>query len=370
MVNSQPVVAAAPIFRSGTSFRSGIVRPQMMMVLVLIGLLAAFLWMRASNLETQARQDDVQRTMSTFMSNLAPMSKLDPLYTDADGDLLADAPENAELAVKPSELTFAFIASRDSTNNEEVWKPVLDAISENTGLPCNYLRLTSTKDQLQAIRSGRLHVTAFSSGEVPSAVNLCGFIPVCTIGSSDDSFGYKMQFVASAKSDLKDLADLRGKKIVFTRPRSNSGYKAALVELKSGQKLLPERDYQWIFSYGHVDSINAVASGQADAAPVASDVFAREVAKGELKSEDFRVIYESERFPPMAFGHSYNLTSELREKIRSALVELDWEGTTLEKEFSGDGSSKFVALTYKDDWANIRRIDRAAMDIKREIQGN
>ncbi len=364
MVSSQSVVPVTP------ASRRGLVRPQMMMALVLIGLLAAFLWMRASNLETQARQDDVQRTMSTFMSNLAPMSKLDPLYTDSDGDLLADPPENADLAVEPTELTFAFIASRDSTNNEDVWKPVLESISETTGVPCKYLRLTSTKDQLQALRSGRLHVTAFSSGEVPTAVNLCGFNPVCTIGDDDGNFGYKMQFIANSKSELKDLADLRGKKIVFVRPRSNSGYKAALVELMGGQKMWPERDYQWSWSYGHVDSINAIASGQADAAPVASDVFAREVAKGELKADDFRVIYESERFPPMAFGYTYNLTEELREKIQTALLDLEWDGTPLEKEFGGDGSSKFVALTYKDDWANIRRIDRAAMDAKREIQGN
>ncbi|MCH7752313.1 MAG: hypothetical protein IH898_09190 [Planctomycetes bacterium] len=69
-------------------------------------------------------------------------------------------------------------------------------------------------------------------------------------------------------------------------------------------------------------------------------------------------------------GCGYNLTSELREGIRAALLGLDWSGTPLEKEFGGDDSTKFVALTYKDDWANIRRVDGAADAAKQELLGH
>jgi phosphonate transport system substrate-binding protein len=298
------------------------------------------------------------------------MGTLDPVYQDQDGDLLADPPDNPQLAISPAEITFSFVATGDSANRAEVWQPVLDALESRTGIPAKFVRIENAKDQLAALRNGALHVTAFSSGEVPTAVNSCGFTPFCTFGREDGSSGYYMQFIVRADSDVKDLADLRQRKIIFTRPRSNSGYKAALVLLMQEHAMLPERDYRWSFSYGHLESLQAVAAGEADAAPVASDVFDREVSKGELKAEDFRVIYESEKFPPVAFGCGYNLTSELREGIRAALLGLDWSGTPLEKEFGGDDSTKFVALTYKDDWANIRRVDEAAHAAKQELLGN
>ena len=339
----------------------------MIVALALVAAAAGGAMFVANSWKSEARQDSLDRTMSNFLSNLAPIAKLDEVYKDADGDLLADAPENPELCVKPAELTFSFIASDDTVNGPEVWQAVMNALKTRTGLPVKYLRLDETKDQLEALRNGALHVTAFGSGAVPAAVNTCGFTPVCTFGRADGGYGYKMQFIVKADSSLKDLADLRGKRIAFTRPNSNSGYKAALVLLMQKYGMLPERDYQWRFLYGHVEAMAAVAAGEADAAPIASDIFAREVAKGTAQAEDFRVIYESEKFPPVAFGYAYNLTPELREEIREALLGLPWSGTKLEKEFGGDEAAKFVAITYKDDWANIRRVDEAAANAREKM---
>jgi phosphonate transport system substrate-binding protein len=69
----------------------------------------------------------------------------------------------------------------------------------------------------------------------------------------------------------------------------------------------------------------------------------------------------------VAFGYAYNLTPELREAIREALLELSWSGTKLEEEFGGDEATKFVAISYKDDWANIRRVDEAAANAKERL---
>jgi phosphonate transport system substrate-binding protein len=339
----------------------------MIAALAIIAVAAGAAVFVSSTWETEARQESLDRTTSNFLSNLAPISTLDEVYTDANGDLLADAPENLELCSKPAELAFSFIASDDSVNSPEIWRAVLDALKTRTGLPVKYLRLEGTKEQLEALRHGALHVTAFGSGAVPVAVNTCGFTPVCTLGRADGSYGYKMQFIVKSDSDIKDPAALRDKRIAFTRPNSNSGYKAALVLLMQKYAMLPERDYQWRFLYGHPEAIVAVASGEADAAPIASDIFAREVAKGAFQADDFRVIYESERFPPVAFGYAYNLTPELREAIREALLELSWSGTKLEEEFGGDEATKFVAISYKDDWANIRRVDEAAANAKERL---
>jgi len=357
---------------------SGFVRKRMIAALAVIAALAGGASYVASSLQQQAQQELVERTVSNVFSNMAVTDALDEVYQDANGDLIADVPEVEALLAKPTELVFSFIASEDSANNAEVWQAATQAIAEKTGLPVTYLRLEDSKTQLAALRNGRLHVTAFSSGTVPAAVNQAGFAPICTIGSNKNNndngenvkseFGYTMQFIVKADSPIKTLGDLRKRKIAFVRPRSNSGCKAAMILLWEKQGMQPERDYRWYWSYSHNESIAAVVAGDADAAPVASDILARMVAKDEIKADAYRVLYESERFPPVAFGCAYNLSQDLRDSILAALLELDWTDTRLAEEMAAGGVKKFLPISYKDDWANIRRVDQAASNARNTLR--
>lgn len=346
---------------------TGFVRKRVLLLLAVVAVVAGGASYVASSWEAEARRDLEARTVSNVFSNMAVTPTLDEVYDDADGDLIADTPEQAALQVKPSELTFSFIASEEAENSAEVWKAATDAIAEKTGLPVSYLRLEDTKTQLAALRGGKLHITAFSTGAVPGAVNTAGFVPLCTSGQSEENgtakFGYTMQFIVKADGEIKDLKGLKGKKIAFVRPRSNSGFKAAMLELWEKHNLQPERDYQWFYSYSHNKSIAAVLAGDADAAPVASDKLALLVAKDEVAEDSYRVIYESERFPPFAVGCAYNLTPELRDSISAALLELDWTGSKLAEEMAAGEAKQFVPISYKNDWANIRRVDQTARNV-------
>lgn len=346
----------------------GFVRMRLVLALAVVAAIAGGISYVASSWEQEAQAKLVERTVSNVFANMAPAASLDEVYQDTDGDLVADLPEEQALVAKPSELVFSFIASEDAANDAAVWQAATDAIADKTGLPVSYLRLEDSKTQLAALRNGQLHITAFSSGTVPTAVNSAGFAPVCTIGTAGEDggsqFGYTMQFIVKADSSIKDLNGLRKKKIAFVRPRSNSGCKAAMILLLEKHGLQPERDYEWYYSYSHDKSIQAVISGEADAAPTASDILARMVAKDELAADTYRVVYESERFPPVAFGCAYNLPAELRQSIVTAMLELDWADTKLAEEMGAGESKKFLPIVYKDDWANIRRIDQTAGNIR------
>jgi phosphonate transport system substrate-binding protein len=123
--------------------------------------------------------------------------------------------------------------------------------------------------------------------------------------------------------------------------------------------LAPVRDYDWAFTHGHDESIRGIATSTYVAAPVASDMLARATARGEIKPEQYRVIYESELFPSAALGHVYNLHPDLVEKIKGVYAKFEWAGTGLEKEFGPSGVAKFVPADYKQQWSLIRRIDDA-----------
>ena len=142
-----------------------------------------------------------------------------------------------------------------------------------------FAHYTTADEQLAALKKGELHIVGLNTGLVPTAVEQDGFVPLCTFGRDDGSFGYTMEFLVPAGSPIKKLADIKGHKVTFTRLDSNSGCKAPLVLLKEKYNLLPERDYQWGFSHGHEDSIKGVAAKEFEVAPVASDILARMIEK-------------------------------------------------------------------------------------------
>lgn len=298
-------------------------------------------------------------------------------YTDADGDLIADAPKDAAKQLDPDELVIADIASSDSEAQEATWKELIDALAKNTGKKVTLATYADPSEQMRALKDGSLHITSFSTGEAPGAVNEDGFVPVACFADNEGNHLITMKFIVPADSSIKSLDDLRPfnaegatkkHRITFVRPRSNSGCTAALIVLMDKVKLQPERDYNWGFSYDHERSIRGIAEKRFEVAAVASDVLKRMIANGDIPEGSVRVIYESEPFPPGVIGYAYNLQPELQTKIRDTLINFDWSGTGLEKRNQKAGWVKFVPVNYKDDWASVRKVGETGETMIAQLQ--
>jgi phosphonate transport system substrate-binding protein len=283
---------------------------------------------------------------------------LDPKFTDADKDLVADPPKDAAALIDPDPLVFSYIATDNPKTAETIWRPLMDRIAEATGKKVSYLAgAHDADDQIRAMQEGRLHVTGFNTGNVPGAVNLAGFVPFCVMAAADGTYSYEMEIIVPAGSPIKSPGDLRGHTMTFTDLGSNSGFKAPLVLLRNNFHLEPGIDFDVNVSFGHEPSILGIARRKFEAASVANEVLQRVLSRGVIKESDYRSIYHSQGFPPAAIGHVYNLKPELAQQIRTAILGFDWKGTPLEKDFGSAGKVKFVPIAYKDQWSFVREID-------------
>jgi phosphonate transport system substrate-binding protein len=156
-------------------------------------------------------------------------------------------------------------------------------------------------------------------------------------------------------SGIKSLADLKGKKVAHTSPSSNSGNLAPRALLPD-QGLVPEKDYSVSFSGKHDQSILGVVSGDYDAAPVASDVFERMVARGVVNADDISILYRSPKFPTSSFAYAHDLHPDLVHKIVGAFHTYRFP-PDMQKAFKG--ADRFYPITYKADWDVIRTIAAA-----------
>lgn len=284
---------------------------------------------------------------------------LDPRFTDADGDLVADIPTDAGEWVDPAVLVFAYTPVEDPAVYEDVWAEFLEHLSEATGKPVQFFPVQSNAAQLEAMRAGRLHIAAVNTGGNPIAVACAGFRPFAMMAAEDGSFGYEMEIITYPGSGIESLEDLDGRQLAFTSETSNSGFKAPQALLESEFGLLVDENYTPAFSGGHDNSILGVANQDYDAAAIANSVLTRMEARGVVSRDDLVTIYKSDTFPTSGYGTVYNLHPDLQEAIQQAFFSFEWEGTGLAREFGAQGESQFIPITFQENWSVIRQIDAA-----------
>ena len=301
-----------------------------------------------------------------------PRGSLDERFCDTDGDLVADAPTDPSEWLDPDTLIFAYTPVEDPAVYKEAWSDFLTHMEAVTGKSVVFFPVQSNAAQIEAMRSGRLHVAGFNTGSNPLAVNCAGFVPFTIMASLDGHFGYEMEIITYPGSGIEKVEDIKGRTLAFTAPTSNSGFKAPSALLKAEFDMIADRDFETTFSGKHDNSILGVANKDYDAASIANSVRDRMVEREVIKAEDVVTIYKSQTFPTTGFGHVYNLKPELAEKVREAFFSFQWDKpdgtpTSLKVEFSKSNEGQFIPITYQEHWDVIRKID-AANDVSYACQ--
>jgi len=281
---------------------------------------------------------------------------LDTIYCDDNNDLVADLPADKKKLRNPSTLVFAYTPVEDPAVYENIFKPFTDYLSKCAAKKVVYYPVQSNSAEIEAMRSGRLHVAGFSTGPTGFAVNMAGAIPFAAKGTGDQYRAYNLIVVVKASSPYQKLTDLKGKKVGHTSASSNSGNLAPRA-LFPAQGLTPDTDYTVAYSGGHDKSILGVISGDYDAGTVASDVFDRMIVRGTIKKEDVRVIYRSAPFPTSSFAYAHDLEPALAEKVKKCFYDYRFP-PEMTKEFNGD--DRFFPITYKKDWEVVRNVAEAS----------
>ena len=96
-----------------------------------------------------------------------PRGSLDKRYCDRDGDLTADLPGLQSDWLDPDTLIFAYTPVEDPAVYKEAWSDFLDNMEKVTGKKVVFFPVQSNAAQIEAMRSGRLHVAGFNTGSNP-----------------------------------------------------------------------------------------------------------------------------------------------------------------------------------------------------------
>ncbi|MEP6658182.1 MAG: phosphate/phosphite/phosphonate ABC transporter substrate-binding protein [Betaproteobacteria bacterium] len=282
--------------------------------------------------------------------------ELDAMYCDSNNDMVADTPSDPKKWKNPSTIVFTYTPVEDPAVYESIFKPFTTHLSSCLNKKVVFYQVQSNAAEIEAMRSGRLHVGGFSTGPTAFAVNLAGAVPFGVKGDVNGFQGYNLIVIVKASSPYQKLSDLKGKKVAHTSPSSNSGHLAPLA-LFPGLGLTPDKDYKILFSGKHDQSVMGVNSGDYDAGAVASDVFHRMAERGQVKESDFRVIYRSQKFPTSSFAYAHDLDPKLVERMLTCFYEYRFP-PEMKKAF--DGADRFFPINYKTTWEVVRAVAKGS----------
>ena len=90
--------------------------------------------------------------------------KLGDRYTDNDGDLIADIPEDESKWLDPDTIIFAYTPVEDPAVYAEVWQGFLDHMADVTGKKVQFFPVQSNAAQIEAMRSAGIVVADSPAG--------------------------------------------------------------------------------------------------------------------------------------------------------------------------------------------------------------
>ena len=261
-----------------------------------------------------------------------------------------ETPDDEDELIDPDIIDFSMVPTEDPAIYEETMEPLIQNMEEETGRDVEYVGLDNYAAQVEAMRSERLHVAGFATGNTPFAVNLAGAVPF-SIQVGEGEFGYRLWVITRADNDeINELADLAGRTVYHTEPSSNSGHLAPVAAF-SDLGVTPGEDYEIEFSGGHDNSAVGIFQGDMEVGPICSTCYARAQEQENIDSAEIKSVWASAPFPTTAFCYRYNLAPELQEGIMNAFLEYDYQDTDIADEFEDRGT--WVEIDYATHWHDI-----------------
>ena len=302
--------------------------------------------------------------------------ELDAMYCDANKDMVADAPTDPKKWKNPSTIVFTYTPVEDPAVYENIFKPFTTHLAKCLDKKVVFYQVQINAAEIEAMRSGRLHVGGFSTGPTAFAVNLAGAVPFAVKGNAKEFQGYNL------------IVDREGELAVpeARRPQGQEGRAhVAVVELRATwrrsrcSRARASRRTRTTRSSSPASTTSrcmGVDSGDYDAAPSPPTSSTAWRVRGQIKEADFRIIYRSQKFPTSSFAYAHDLDPEARRQDARLLLRLplpagDGEGVRRRRPLLPDQLQDDVgSRARRSPRARAQAFDKAAYDkeTKREAE--
>jgi phosphonate transport system substrate-binding protein len=251
----------------------------------------------------------------------------------------------------PTELNVALLPDEAAAKVIQDNQALKEYLAKELGKPIRLHVLTSYAAMIEAVRARNIDLAYFGPLSYCLARARCD-IDCFAAKTKDGKTTYRSILIANKDAGIKEFVDIKGKRMGFGDVASTSSHLMPKYTLFKKAGLREKRDYTESFLGKHdVVAIN-VQAGNLDAGGLNEFIYAGMVQRGKLDPAKVVVLGYSEAWPEYPWVYQNDLAPALRDKIRSAFLEL--KDPAVLKPLKADG---FAPMTDRD-YDVIRRAAR------------
>lgn len=273
----------------------------------------------------------------------------------------------AQECVDPDQLVFSIIPTEETSQEVDLYQPVLKRLKEKTGKPIEFFMPTSYSSVIEAMMNGWVHVGVHGPNSYIIAKEKDPTLEVFATYAKleghlqEEGPGYRAVLITRQDSGFDTIESLRGATVALADPASTSG------NLLPRVVFIDEIDTEFddyfsrvVYSGGHDLSTLAVKEGRVDAGFVATHRFDNVIDRGLAEMDEFQVIWKSPVIPQDPFVYRGDLCPELKDAIEDTFLTLH-EAEEAQTFLENVNSRRFVAME-DSDYDIIRQLAAAKED--------
>ena len=271
----------------------------------------------------------------------------------------------AQKCENPSALTFAIVPTEETVAELQLYTPVTNRLAKETGKKIQFFMPTSYASVVEGLLSKFIDVAVLGPYSYVIASSKDNTIEVFATYAKrpghmqEEGPGYKAALVTKKGSKFTTIKSLKGTTLGLVDPGSTSGNLfPRVVFAKNVGGDLDKYFGKVVYTGSHELSTVAVAKGKVDSAFVATHRFDNVVNKGEVKLEDFNILWKSPVIPQDPFVYRNTLCKDLKDKITATFLGLSPNNPGEKKFLDNVKSNKFVAMK-STDYDVIRALKKA-----------
>jgi len=262
----------------------------------------------------------------------------------------------AQTTPEAEPLRIAVAAMTSPKSTFEHYRDILNYIGHQTGRSVELVQRETSLEINDLIEQGQIDMAFVSAGAYIEGHDEFGMEILAAPVVYGEPVFYSYTIV-DADSTATSLADLRGAAFAFTDPISNTGTLVPTYELGQMNETPDTFFSDYIYTYSHDWSIEAVADGLVDGAAVDSLVYDYMEATGDPVIEKTRVLTKSGPYGIRPVVVNPDIDPELKRQLRSILLEMheDPEGRAILAAIKIDrfeviGDSAYDAIREMQAW--------------------
>lgn len=270
----------------------------------------------------------------------------------------------------PDSLTFAMVPTEETIAELELYKPVTDRMAELTGKKIEFFMPTSYASVVEGLLGGFVDVAVLGpysyviANEKDPGIEVFATYAKKPGHLQEEGPGYRAALVSKKGSKFTDIESLKGATIGLTDPGSTSGNLMPRVVFAEVVGMDIDKYFGKVaYTGSHELSTVAVAEGKVDAAFVATHRFDNVVNKGQVKLEEFNVLWQSDPIPQDPFVYRNELCKDIRDKVVETFLGLK-DQPNAKKFLANVKSNTFVPMS-AEDYDIIRTLKKAKEEQKK-----